>query len=107
MALELTKKNFENVISDNELTVVDFWAEWCGPCRMLGPIIDELANEHNDSEGVKVGKVNVDENSELAVKYGVRGIPSVLFIKNGAVVDRFVGIKTKTEIQEKIKSIMN
>ena len=107
MALELTEENIANVLSDNKLTVVDFWAPWCGPCRMLSPIIDEIADEHSDSDKVNIGKVNVDENSDLAVKYGIRGIPSILFIKDGNVVDKFVGVKTKDEIQEKINSLMN
>ncbi len=107
MALELTDDNIANVLSDNKLTVVDFWAPWCGPCRMLSPIIDEIADEHTGSESVNVAKVNVDENGDLAVKYGIRGIPSILFIKEGKVVDRFVGMKTKNEIQDKINSLMN
>lgn len=107
MALELTEENIANVLSDNKLTVVDFWAPWCGPCRILSPIIDEIADEHTGSETVNIGKVNVDENSDLAVKYGIRGIPSILFIKEGKVVDRFVGMKTKNEIQDKINSLMN
>lgn len=107
MALELTEENIANVLSDNKLTVVDFWAPWCGPCRILSPIIDEIADEHTGSETVNIGKVNVDENSDLAVKYGIRGIPSILFIKDGNVVDRFVGMKTKNEIQDKINSLMN
>jgi thioredoxin 1 len=107
MALELTEENIANLLSDNKLTVLDFWAPWCGPCRVLSPIIDEIADEHTDSEKVNVAKVNVDENSDLAVKYGIRGIPSILFIKDGNVVDRFVGMKTKNEIQEKINSLMN
>jgi thioredoxin 1 len=107
MALELTEENITNVLSENKLTVLDFWAPWCGPCRMLSPIIDEIADEHSDSDKVNIGKVNVDENSDLAVKYGIRGIPSILFIKDGNVVDKFVGVKTKDEIQEKINSLMN
>jgi thioredoxin 1 len=107
MALNLTEENIANVLSDNKLTVLDFWAPWCGPCKVLTPIIDEIAEEHTDSNKVNIGKVNVDENSDLAVKYGIRGIPSVLFIKDGNVVDRFVGMKTKEEILEKINTLMN
>jgi thioredoxin 1 len=107
MALELTEENITNVLSEKKLTVLDFWAPWCGPCRVLSPIIDEIADEHSDSDKVNIGKVNVDENSDLAHKYGIRGIPSVLFIKDGNVVDKFVGVKTKDEIQEKINSLMN
>lgn len=107
MALELTEENIANILSDNKLTVLDFWAPWCGPCRTLSPIIDEIADEHTGSEMVNVAKVNVDEYSDLAVRYGIRGIPSILFIKDGNVVDRFVGMKTKNQIQEKINSLMN
>jgi thioredoxin 1 len=105
MALEVTDTNITNVISEKELTVLDFWAEWCGPCRMLSPIIDELSNDNKDSEKVNIGKVNVDVNSETASKYGIRGIPTLLFIKDGIVVDRITGLKTKEEIQEKINTL--
>jgi thioredoxin 1 len=107
MVLELTKENFDNVLSDSELTVVQFSAPWCGPCRMLAPIISEIAEEHSESETLKIGKVNVDENTDLAMKYGIRGIPSILFIKEGEVIDRIVGMKAKHEIQEKINSLIN
>lgn len=107
MTLNLTEENIAKVLSDNKLTVLDFHAAWCGPCRVLGPIIDEIAEGHIDSSKVNIGKVDVDENSELAIQYGIKGIPSVLFIKDGGVVDRFVGLKTKDEILEKINTLMN
>lgn len=102
MTQEVTETNIANVISEKELTVLDFWAEWCGPCRTLLPIIEELSNDYENSEKVSIGKVNVDTNPETASKYGIRGIPTLLFIKNGIVVDKITGLKTKEEIQEKI-----
>ena len=107
MALEVTDSNIAEVLSEKEVTVLDFWAPWCGPCRMLTPIIDEMANDNQSSEKVNIGKVNVDENVDTAVKYGIRGIPTILFIKDGNVVDRMTGLKTKIEIQEKIDSLLS
>lgn len=106
MTLEVTDTNITKVLGDKEVTVLDFWAPWCGPCRTLGPIIDELAVENQDSQKVSIGKINVDENSEAAVKYGIRGIPTLLFIKDGNIVDRMTGLRNKTEIQEKIDSLL-
>lgn len=107
MALEVTDSNIAEVLSEKEVTVLDFWAPWCGPCRMLTPIIDEMANDNQSSEKVNIGKVNVDENVDTAVKYGIRGIPTILFIKDGNVVDRMTGLKTKIEIQERIDSLLS
>jgi len=83
--------------------VVDFWAEWCGPCRMIGPLVEELAETYK--EQVTIGKVNVDEN-ELPNEYGIRNIPTLLFFKDGAVVDKLVGAVQKSAIEEKIKAII-
>lgn len=102
MALEVTDGNIKEVLTGNEIVVVDFWAPWCGPCRMLGPIIEELVVAN---EGIAIGKVNVDENSASAVEYGVRGIPTIIFFKNGEVVDKIVGVKSKSELQAKIDSL--
>lgn len=102
MALEVTEANLDELINNNTL-VLDFWAPWCGPCRMLGPIIDELSEDNKD--GVMVGKVNVDENPNLAANYGIRGIPTVVLIKDGEVVDKLVGINPKSVYQEKIDSL--
>jgi len=101
MALEITDANFEEVVLKSDKPVlVDFWAEWCGPCRMVGPVVDELATEY-DGKAV-VGKVNVDENPEISAKYGIRSIPTLLYIKNGEVVDRAVGVSPKANLAEKL-----
>ena len=105
MALKLTDANFQSEVIDSELPVlVDFWAEWCGPCKMIGPIIDQVAA---DLEGTaKVGKVNVDEARELAVKYNVRSIPLLLFFKNGEVKDQIVGASvTKEQLKAKLQAL--
>ena len=104
MALEVTDVNIEDVLTKNEITVLDFWAPWCGPCRMLGPIIDELSLEASN-ESITIGKVNVDENNGSAAKYGVRNIPTVIFLKGGVVADKMVGVSTKVALQEKIDSL--
>ena len=105
MAVEITDGNFKEVVLDSEQVVlVDFWAPWCGPCRMIAPIIDEL---HTELEGKAViGKVNVDENSEASANYGVRNIPTILIFKNGEVVDKLVGAVPKSEILSKLESHM-
>ncbi len=106
MCVTLTDQNFEEeVIKSNSLPVlVDFWASWCGPCRMLGPIIEELAK---DFEGkIKVGKLNVDENSEVAGKYEILGIPSLKIFKDGKIVDEITGVQPKEVLVEKIKNII-
>jgi len=105
MALNLTDANFQSEVIDSELPVlVDFWAEWCGPCKMIGPVIDQVAT---DLEGVaKVGKVNVDDARELAVKYNVRSIPLLLFFKNGEVKDQIVGASvTKDQLKAKLQAL--
>lgn len=104
MVLEVTDDNLSSVLTDNQLTVLDFWAEWCAPCRMLSPIIDEVS-EGLDGK-VKIGKVNVDINPEAAAKYGIKNIPTVLFLKEGKVVDKFVGLQSKTQILEKINNLV-
>ena len=105
MALEFTDENFEQqVIKSDKLAVVDFWATWCGPCRILAPVIDELYNEFNGR--ALVGKLDVDANNQTAAKYSVRSIPTILFIKAGEVVDKHVGNASKGELEKKINALL-
>lgn len=101
-AIEITDSNIGEIIKTNQITIVDFHAEWCGPCRMLGPIIEELASDNAD---IAIGKMNVDDNKDTAIQYGVRGIPTIIFFKNGEVVDKIVGVKSKAEFQAKIDAL--
>lgn len=101
MAFELTDANFKNEVLEKEgVAVVDFWAEWCGPCRMIGPIIEEISDEYKGK--ALIGKVDVDANSEVSMQYGIRSIPTILVMKNGEVVDQHVGVITKQALAEKI-----
>ena len=100
--LEITDSNFNDVISKNKTVLVDFWAEWCGPCRMIGPIIEELANEYKGK--AIIGKLDVDSNQESSVKYGVRSIPTILTFKDGEIVDRQVGAVPKETLTNVIDS---
>lgn len=104
MALEITSKNYEGLISSEKLLLIDFGAEWCGPCKALSPIIDELAKEFTDT--VNICKCDVEENDDLAVKYAIRNVPTLLYLKNGEVVDRQVGATTKSAIIEKIEAYL-
>ena len=102
MAFELTDANFkENVLDKKGVVLVDFWAEWCGPCRMVGPIVDELATEFEGK--ALIGKVDVDTNPEVTMQYGVRSIPSIFIFKDGTLVDKHVGVATKQALTEKIE----
>ncbi|MCG8326432.1 MAG: thioredoxin [Chitinophagales bacterium] len=103
MAFEFTDTNFQETALDNGgVAVVDFWAEWCGPCRAITPIIEELSKEYNGK--ATIGKVNVDENPEVSMKYNIRSIPTILILKNGEVVEKQVGITTKQKLVDKIES---
>lgn len=105
MALELTDANFEeNVLKSDKPALVDFWAVWCGPCRMVGPLVEEIANEY-DGKAV-VGKVDVDNNPETAAKYGIRNIPTILFMKGGEIVDKQVGAVSKDVLAQKLDAMM-
>ena len=105
MALEITDATFDKLVLQSDKPVmVDFWAAWCGPCRMVGPIIDELSNEY-DGKAV-IGKVDVDSNQEFAAKYGVRNIPTVLLFKDGELIDRKVGVSPKQVYAEAIDSAL-
>lgn len=104
MTQQITSANFKTLAEGDKPLVVDFWAEWCGPCRMIGPIIEELAQKYEDR--VVVGKVNVDENDELTGEFEIRSIPTILFFKNGEIVDRYVGAASKSLLEEKLKKIL-
>lgn len=104
MALEITDATFEEIINSGKPVVVDFWAEWCGPCRMVGPIVEELAKEYE--EKVIIGKVDVDSNDEITSKFGIRNIPTILFFKSGEVVDKQVGATQKSILADKIDKLL-
>jgi thioredoxin 1 len=103
MAVEITDANFETLVKNSDkLVLVDFWAEWCGPCRMVGPIVEELAKEY-DGKAV-IGKLNVDNNPNVSMEFGVRNIPTILFFKNGKVVDKQVGAVPKAQLAAKLQA---
>ena len=103
MALEFTDANFQSTVLDSDkLSLIDFWAEWCGPCRAIGPVVEELSKEYIGK--VNVGKVNVDQNPTLSVNYGITSIPAILFIKGGKVVDKQIGAVPKSVLDKKIQA---
>ena len=104
MEVQITSENFASLKTGNLPLVVDFWATWCGPCRMMAPIIEELANEYDGK--VVVGKCDVEECEELAAEFGIRNIPTILFFKDGDVVDKIVGAQPKAKLEEKIKTLL-
>ena len=105
MALEITDSNFEEtVLKSDKPVLVDFWAAWCGPCRMVGPIIDELSNEYEGK--AVVGKVDIDSNQQYAAQFGVRNIPTVLIFKNGELVERKVGVSSKNDYAEALDNLI-
>ncbi len=100
----LTAENFESVLAENPVVVVDFWATWCGPCRMLAPVIEELAQEFEGK--AVVGKVDVDENEDLARSFGIVSIPTVFIFKNGQVAEKLVGFRQKAQLAEAINNLI-
>jgi len=104
MALQITDESFKDLITENKSVMIDFWAEWCGPCRMVGPIIEELANEYGNR--AIVGKMNVDENDEIPGEYGIRSIPTILFFKDGVLADKYIGAGSKNLLEKKLKEIL-
>lgn len=102
MALEITDKNISEILAKNEIAVVDFWAEWCGPCRMMGPIIDQLASEETN---ITVGKLNVDGNPESSMQFMVSSIPTIIFFKGGKEVNRIKGVASKAALKAKIEEL--
>jgi thioredoxin 1 len=103
--LEVTDENFDTEIMNSDIPVlVDFWAEWCGPCRMVTPVVEELANDYQGK--VKVGKMNVDENRQTPAKFGIRAIPTLIFFKGGEVAQTIVGAQPKSHIEEELKKLL-
>jgi thioredoxin 1 len=105
MTIEITQENFEETINTDKPVLVDFWAAWCGPCRMVGPIVDEIATEYTDR--AVVAKIDADQNMALMRNYGIRSIPALLVFKDGEVVDRVVGAVPKQNITSKIDPYLN
>jgi len=105
MAIHVTDADFESVVLKSDIPVmVDFWAEWCGPCKMIAPLVEELSKEYEGK--AKMVKVDVDNNSAVAMKYGIRNIPTLLFFKNGQVIDKQVGVVAKAALAEKINKLI-
>lgn len=105
MEVQITNENFESYRNGELPLVVDLWATWCGPCRMVAPIISELAQEYDGK--VVIGKCDVEENDDVASEFGVRNIPTILFFKSGQLVDKFVGAATKGVLEEKVKALLD
>lgn len=104
MAVVFTDESIKEVIASGKPVVIDFWAEWCGPCRMVGPVVEELAKEYDGQ--VVIGKMDVDENTETPNEYGIRNIPTILFFKDGKVVDKQIGATQKSVLEAKIKALL-
>ena len=105
MALVVTDENYSEVLGSDKPVVLDFWAEWCGPCRMVAPIIEELATEYEGR--VVIGKVDVDDNNDVVTEYGIRNIPTILFYKGGVIVDKQIGAAPKSVLIEKINGLLS
>jgi thioredoxin 1 len=104
MALHITDESLKEILKGDKPVVLDLWAEWCGPCRMIGPIVEELAEEYDGK--VVIGKLNVDENDETTSTYGIRNIPTILFFKGGKVVDKQVGTASREALKTKIDALL-
>jgi thioredoxin 1 len=107
MVLEVTETNITEVLNSNEITLLQFSAEWCGPCKTLTPIIKELSEDNTSKTNVGIGKVNVDESGEVAKSYGIRNIPTLLLFKDGEISERMVGIVSKSDLQKKIDTLLS
>lgn len=104
MEVTITNENFTSLKNGNQPFVVDFWATWCGPCRMVGPIVSEMAEKYDGK--IVVGKCDVEENEDLAAEFGIRNIPTILFFKNGEVVDKLIGAQSKEKFIEKFEALL-
>jgi len=104
MEIEITEQNFESLVSGNSPVVIDFWATWCGPCRRLAPVIEELAGQYEGK--AVIGKCDIEENTELTDKFGIMNVPTVIFLKGGQEVDRLVGVAAKNVYEEKINAML-
>ena len=104
MALAITDQNWEELIKNNKYVVMDFWAEWCGPCRAIGPFVEEAAKEMEGK--VLIGKVNIDENPQVTMKFSIKNIPTLIFIRNGEIVDKHVGAIRQPDLMDKINAIL-
>ena len=104
MEVTITNENFASLKAGDQPLVVDFWATWCGPCRMVAPIISELAEEYDGK--IVVGKCDVEEHDELAAEFGIRNIPTILFFKNGEMIDKLIGAQPKAKLEEKFKQLL-
>jgi len=100
--IEITDANFAEIVDAKDITVIDFFAEWCGPCKMLTPVIENIAKNNND---ITVGKIDIDANRTITNQYGIRSVPTIVFMKNGILADKLVGVKSIHEIQAKIDSL--
>ena len=104
MALNITNENYEAILAESKPLVIDFWAEWCGPCRTIAPIVEELAEEYADR--VNIGKCDVDSSDDVVAIYRVRNIPTLVFVKDGQVVDKHVGAITRSDLVAKIEAML-